>query len=749
MWFPETIYFMIGNLEINSILKLVFIYSFSYIHIKINNQAVLNLREGRVVKVVNPKLRKFRNNLRSVWLFFNLSQRNRQRIKRELRDLSGNKSFSDGSLYRSKIEAKRIANYSICLCPICSKDDRDMIWHQYSETWYCESCYYQLVASEVPDSLRSKVLQLQDNDKFDELYSCKNFLTKLPLIALARLLLDTNINLIELLVKQRAERKYNWKRDDFEIGLEFHEDNELISQIISKKIVSIISKMDEAEVESVLKLHLHQNIHFRDFITLAHKIKEFFFVLTHKFCLNYFPDYPEYEILCLGQIELLRSGYIRQYVTKIVKKGDPQALRELFRDHWLDLLNKSDFLSLMNASELGLFEILLDVNKDIPEYAYNYELPSRFQKLRIKNLVEKIKKTIGRKDKKLIIVLFRLKFFKKLNENDVSEITKDHRIVEILYELRQECYSDSVVKKAIFDFFKKNKNLLRTSARKMVVDRLMGGNYERIIAAWDFNWFSYLPENDLRAPMKQMIIDSFMEGNHQKLFAAWSFGWFSYLQESDWYDLLERRELHFLDNLLLALHHYGYKGKYHQNMWDIIYKFPFTTDFALHRIKSGDALRPQIVEVITNIKKEALIPLFALGYVTTVAFLYYNNEQNCLDEFWDEIYKSPFSDNPRFGKALKRQIVEVVENGKNEALVPLVALGYINLLEPKKIASLFENRELKLFTKLYTAHKSDPWEYPYFNLKFCAWKNWFNAFLERLGIGKVFYVHFPRDQYPC
>lgn len=416
--------------------------------------------------------------------------------------------------------------------------------------------------------------------------------------------------------------------------------------------------MDETEVESVLKLHLHRNIHFRDFSTLTHKVKEFFFVLTHKFCLNYFPDYPEYEILCLGQIELLRSGYIRQHVAKIVEKGEPKALRELFRDRWFSLLSKSDFFSLMNDSEHGLYEILLEVNKDLDEEACNIELPSLFQKLSNQNLVVKIKKTIRKKDKKLIIVLFRLNFFKKLNLSDVIEIAKDHDFVEILYELREEHYSDSIVGKGIYTFFEENESLLKTPVKQMIVDRLMMADYEKIFTAWRFGWFLYLSKNDLC-------------------------------------NILERRELHFLENLLLSLHYCGYEKGCREILGRKVcfstfernarYLFPFSDDFPPVDSKVGDALRPHIVEVIGN--------------------------------------------------------------GKKQSLIPLVALGYINMLDPKKIVSFFEDTELKLFTKLYLAYRHNSGAFSYYNPDFYTWKDTFNVFLESLDLEKVFYSNEDEDYY--
>ena len=536
-------------------------------------------------------------------------------------------------------EIKRMANYSICLCPICLNNDRNMVWHQRSETWYCESCYDQLVADKISDDLRKKVLQLQDNERFDELYDCNNFLTQLPLTTLARLLLDPDINFIEFIVEEKTKRKFNWRRDSAEIGMRFHKDEELISQIISKQVVNVLSKAIESEIESVFRLGLHQGIHLRDFVALSHEVKEFFFVSAHKYSSNHFPDnYPAYDELGLQLIKLLESEYIRQHVAKVLKKEEPEAVRELFERDWLYLLNKSDFLSLCNASGLNLYDAILDLNKDLDEYAESIELPQGFPKLIRQNLSEKVKKIIKKRDKKLIKTLFRLGIFNKISYNVMSDVKNDHEFIEILYELREECGSDSFVGKPIYKFFK---------------------------------------ESVLKAPLKQMIVDRFMEGNYEKIYKAWKLGWISTLSENDLCDLLEQRELHFLDNLLLAFHYHGYERDRYYCERGARYLFPFFNDFPLV--------------------------------------------------------------NSKVGKALKPHVIEVIENGKKESLVPLVAMGYMYLLDPKEIVSFFEDPELKLFTKLYIAHKHYPWEFSYFNEDFYAFRKTFNTYLEHIGLEKVFY----------
>lgn len=111
------------------------------------------MRDRQIVRVKSPKLRTFRNNMRRMWLSLILNQDHKMRfIQETLIDHSGK-----GPLFKTKdhvkkymglkysmVEAKRMGNYSICLCPICMSHEEDMIWDAYSETWYCESCYNHL-----------------------------------------------------------------------------------------------------------------------------------------------------------------------------------------------------------------------------------------------------------------------------------------------------------------------------------------------------------------------------------------------------------------------------------------------------------------------------------------------------------------------------------------------------------------------------------------------------------------------------
>lgn len=87
-----------------------------------------------------------------MWLSLIVNQEHKMSIKQEsLIDHSGGPLFKTKehvkqymNLSYSMKEAKRIGNYSICICSICLSHEEDMIWDAYSETWYCEQCYNQI-----------------------------------------------------------------------------------------------------------------------------------------------------------------------------------------------------------------------------------------------------------------------------------------------------------------------------------------------------------------------------------------------------------------------------------------------------------------------------------------------------------------------------------------------------------------------------------------------------------------------------
>ncbi len=211
---------------------------------------------------------------------------------------------------------------------------------------------------------------------------------------------------------------------------------------------------------------------------------------------------------------------------------------------------------------------------------------------------------------------------------------------------------------------------------------------------WEYDWNSQVgkPIYDfferykslLNAPLKQMVAEKFTEGNLEKISIIWKFGWYLNLTKNDYCDLLEQKELHFLERFLLSFKYINHEEEYHDDFWDELYQFPFSSNY----------------------------PLI----------------------------------NSRLGKVLRLHILEVIEKGEDQSLIPLVAMGYINLLDPNEIVSLFKNTKLKLFTKIYLAYRNNPWEFSHFNPKFYTWKDSFNSLLEFIGLEAVF-IDDDEDEY--
>jgi len=131
------------------------------------------MRDKRIIRIRNPTLRQFRNNLRKLWLSLILNRNYQMKIKQE--DLV---NHSGGPFFRTKdhveqymnlkysmVEAKRMGNYSICICPICFSHEEDMIWDSFSETWYCVLCHYKIYKIELSGGDKNRISRKKYNDR--------------------------------------------------------------------------------------------------------------------------------------------------------------------------------------------------------------------------------------------------------------------------------------------------------------------------------------------------------------------------------------------------------------------------------------------------------------------------------------------------------------------------------------------------------------------------------------------------------
>ena len=108
------------------------------------------MKDGRTIIIEDPRLQKIRNNLRLIILHACLDR------KKEIREQEHNLTFNrnGGHVKASEETTKKIQDLndewweierslrsSIVKCPICSKHDKDMIYHKKSKTWFCVEHY--------------------------------------------------------------------------------------------------------------------------------------------------------------------------------------------------------------------------------------------------------------------------------------------------------------------------------------------------------------------------------------------------------------------------------------------------------------------------------------------------------------------------------------------------------------------------------------------------------------------------------
>lgn len=108
------------------------------------------MKEGKTIRIRDPKLQKIRNNLRLIVL------KECMKRKSEITEQEYNLTHDeDGNYIKASIETikkiqeltnmwweiERPLRASILTCPICSKSNRNMTFHKESKTWFCEEHY--------------------------------------------------------------------------------------------------------------------------------------------------------------------------------------------------------------------------------------------------------------------------------------------------------------------------------------------------------------------------------------------------------------------------------------------------------------------------------------------------------------------------------------------------------------------------------------------------------------------------------
>jgi len=540
-------------------------------------------KDGKIVQVKNAKLRRFRNNLRRMWLSLIVKERNAMNIVQDLLvDNSGKgplfktdthvKKYMD--LKYSIVEMKRMGEYSICLCPVCLNHEEDMIWNAYSETWYCEACYRAIFeVSKIPDNL---VSLLKGDEDYEWLLPLNRFFEHLSTIELARIILDQELDFLNLIMKKAIDTGHKWEL--FELGLHFPDGTKQISQIISKKLADILKEGDLQKTEVFIGLIFHFYLHYRDFVRLPDEIKKLFFITIQKSAWEYHDGERQNLDWQLGQIKHLESRNIREHIADIIRKGEAKEIQDLIMRGWFDLLNDVDCRILCEdpVDHIDLINISIEINKEKDKDWYDYpiEYPKNILNALKPQIRNKVKKILEKGDHEDIKLLFALKYFEHLTRDDVALLLKEHKFIEEIYYLDRHTYRDEEAGKEIHEFFKKYEHIFKISLKPIIIELLTAGDLEKIFHMWNYGWLGSLP------------IKEFLE-------------------------ISEMKDLRFFEKLCLAVHHHGYEKDYDHTCA----LFPLFRNLIQMPLVVRNALKSHVISILRSGKMEAIVPMLGSHYL--------------------------------------------------------------------------------------------------------------------------------------
>ena len=114
------------------------------------------MKKHKKILIKNPKLKNLRNNLRLV--LFKVYSNKLSDLNKELDKFldiiieTGDVPDECSNLETMKQELRRIFNKSICICYICQKMDKDMVYATRPKEWFCIDCY----ENKLPKNLQEK-----------------------------------------------------------------------------------------------------------------------------------------------------------------------------------------------------------------------------------------------------------------------------------------------------------------------------------------------------------------------------------------------------------------------------------------------------------------------------------------------------------------------------------------------------------------------------------------------------------------
>ncbi|KKM06793.1 hypothetical protein LCGC14_1740440 [marine sediment metagenome] len=109
---------------------------------------MIYMRDKRAIILKNPRLQRIRNGLRDIILeakyvktMHILNQMKELKKARSIDDLSQREFKQYRTLQKQESKLSNIARRSICMCVVCGKGNRDMVYNKPYDAWYCTECY--------------------------------------------------------------------------------------------------------------------------------------------------------------------------------------------------------------------------------------------------------------------------------------------------------------------------------------------------------------------------------------------------------------------------------------------------------------------------------------------------------------------------------------------------------------------------------------------------------------------------------
>ena len=334
--------------------------------------------------------------------------------------------------------------------------------YRTSSFWFDFNGIYKKIGENLSPFIKKRILNAINQNKYKELH----FLLEEGLFhALDRqdavsIFNNSEFDFVEYILNLSKSYKFD---PDEEVSTIFWyftlKLDKYISRYIKKSLIRIINKVNSNDIESIIRLSLHEYIDNEVFNSLG---KEGGMVFV-----KIFYDFYSY----------LDSNTIDNYFNSETRKaGISKTVTSLF----LKALRGKNIKEMEDSSLLYIRKYIIDEDLKL-----------------VKDKVwEMIKEIIQRGDEQETKSLFLMGLFDYLNENHISLLMEEQKFVELII-IYDRYWHDSYESKSFHEFCRKNKQLINSQIKKVIINKLESGKCEEIFRLWDLGYLSKLEKEDL------------------------------------------------------------------------------------------------------------------------------------------------------------------------------------------------------------------------------------------------------------